>query len=162
MIRILLRPLLFALALAIGSISVGQSSVDGLMNASDAGQRVFDQRSAGAPSTQTGRIHKLKDVDERPSYPDGDAALLDHLLVPASCGALPDMEHCFGSSRMSFDFVVNTDGSVSDVEFSKEGCPILQPFVLCAVRGLSPWKPGLLNGVPVRVRMHTSVKYDLR
>jgi len=139
-----------------------QSSVEGLGRASDAGQQVFEQRQGTAPTENRGKVFKRGQVDEKPSYPGGEAALQDHLLNAEGCGVLPRMEDCFGSSNMNFDFVVNVDGSVGDVEFAKEGCPVLQPVVLCTLRGLEKWKPGMLNGKPVRVRLHQTVKFDLR
>ncbi|HQW07132.1 MAG: hypothetical protein IPH05_13800 [Flavobacteriales bacterium] len=148
------------LILLVGQV-FAQSGVEGLMNASDAGQRMFDQRSS-TPQLHTGRIYERKKVDKEAEYPGGEDALLDHLLEPALCGVLPKMETCFGTSKMTFDFVVNTDGSVSDVEFLKDGCPVLQPHVRCAIRGLSIWTPAELDGLPVRMRSRASVKFDLR
>ena len=142
--------------------SFAQSSVEGLGRASDAGQQVFEQRGATTPSDNRGKVYKRGQVDEKPSYPGGEAALQDHLLNAEGCGVLPKMEDCFGSSNMNFDFVVNVDGSVGNVEFAKEGCPVLQSVVLCTLRGLEKWTPGMLNGKPVRVRLHQAVKFDLR
>ncbi|MBP6642791.1 MAG: hypothetical protein KA186_06870 [Flavobacteriales bacterium] len=142
--------------------SFAQSSVEGSGRASDAGQQVFEQRAATASPEDRGKVYKRGQVDVKPSYPGGDAALQDHLLNGEGCGVLPRMEDCFGSSNMNFDFVVNVDGTVGNVEFAKEGCPVLQSVVLCTLRGLEKWTPGMLNGKPVRVRLHQAVKFDLR
>lgn len=144
------------------AIVIGQSSVDILKGNSDKAQQVYDARKNEGARSDTGRIYDLRSVDVKPTYPGGEKVLKDHLLEPATCGKLPPMESCFGSSKIIFDLVVNTDGSVSDVEFMKEGCTVLHSRVLCATHGLSKWKPALLNGVPVRTRLRRSVKFDLR
>lgn len=141
---------------------IAQSSVEGLGGASDVGQQVFEHPNGAAPMENRGKIYKRGQVDEKPSYPGGEAALRDHLLNAEGCGVLPRMEDCFGTSKMNFEYVVNVDGTVGDVEFSKEGCPVLQSLVLCTLRGLEKWKPGMVNGKPVRVRLQQAVKFDLR
>ncbi|MCB0765062.1 MAG: hypothetical protein R2815_05225 [Flavobacteriales bacterium] len=137
-----------------------QSSVEALGSSADAAQRVFDRRDMVDASN--GKVYDRRAVDVQPAYPGGEKALQDQLLDPANCGALPDMEACFGSSRITFDLVVNTDGTVSDVKFTREGCTVLHPVVHCALRGLQRWTPGQLNGAAVRVRMRASVRFDLR
>lgn len=139
-----------------------QSAVEGLGGASDSAQQTFEQSRSTTAIGGIGKIYKRNKVDEKPAYPGGDDAFMDHVLNAEGCGVLPKMEDCFGSSKLSFDYVVNADGSVSDVEFNKEGCTVLHPVVLCALRRIEKWTPGKLNGVAVRVQMHHAVKYDLR
>ncbi|MBP6311293.1 MAG: hypothetical protein KA408_03420 [Flavobacteriales bacterium] len=155
------RSVLLVLSLA-PTLAIGQSSVDILKGNSDNAQKVYDSGTVNAVGADNGKIHDLRSVDVKPIYPGGDKALEDHLLEPATCGKLPPMESCIGSSVMIFDFVVNTDGSVSNVEFMKEGCTVLHSRVVCATQGLSKWQPALLNGVPVRARLRRKVKFDLR
>ncbi len=158
---VMFRSVALALILA-PTIVLGQSSVDILKGNSDKAQKVFDARANEDVRSDTGRVYDLRSVDVKPIYPGGEEALVDHLLEPATCGKLPPMESCIGSSKIIFDLVVNTDGSVSNVEFMKEGCTVLHSRVLCATQGLSQWKPALLNGVPVRTRLRRKVKFDLR
>ena len=158
---VMFRPLVILICLVPVTL-VAQSGVEGLGRASDAGQQRFDERAGNTLPAIHGKVYSRREVDEKPTYPGGETALRDHLLNAEGCGVLPRMEDCFGSSKMTFDFVVNEDGSVGDVEFSKEGCPVLQPVVLCTLRGLEKWTPGMLNGKSVRVRLQHSVKFDLR
>ncbi len=154
-----------SIALALLMIPIyadAQSSVEALGKASDAGQQVFDGNPNDPAQGRLGKIFKQKEVDTPPSYPGGGQVLVDHLAHAEGCGALPRMEDCFGSSKLVLDFVVNADGTVSDVEFSREGCEVLQGVVLCAMRGLELWTPAMKNGVPVRMRQRETVKYDLR
>jgi protein TonB len=50
-------------------------------------------------------------------------------------------------------FIVRPDGSVDDVELVRGVHPLLDAEAIRVVRGMPRWKPGLMHGKPVPVRM---------
>jgi TonB family protein len=57
------------------------------------------------------------------------------------------------------DFVVDVDGIVKNVEVVKGEYPCLDYEAIVAVNGTSGWKAGKIDGLPVPVRLRTSVSF---
>lgn len=56
-------------------------------------------------------------------------------------------------------FVVQADGSVSDVEIVKHGRALMDEAVLGVLRGMPKWQPGTVDGKPVKVRYTLPVTF---
>lgn len=98
-------------------------------------------------------------VEEMPEFPGGQEALVKFLarnmLYPA-----PARENGIQGS-VYVNFVVNTDGSVSDVRVLKGiggGC---DEEAVRVVSMLPKWKPGKQRGVPTRVQYNLPVRFKL-
>jgi protein TonB len=58
-------------------------------------------------------------------------------------------------------FVINTDGSVQDVELVRSVDPALDKAAVDVIVNSPQWKPGLHHGRPVRSRMTIPIKFKL-
>lgn len=58
-------------------------------------------------------------------------------------------------------FVVNVDGSVSDIKIVGKADPVLAAEVLRLMRLMGKWKPGIENDVPCRTYVELPFKYKL-
>jgi periplasmic protein TonB len=63
--------------------------------------------------------------------------------------------------KVSVKFVVNEDGSVSDVEVLKSVKPVLDKEAVRVVREMPHWIPGTKGGKPVKVRYTLPVAFKL-
>jgi TonB family protein len=58
-------------------------------------------------------------------------------------------------------FVVEKDGSITDIEVMRGLCREIAAECDSAVRRMPPWRPGKQNGEPVRVQFNLPVKFKL-
>ena len=136
-----------------------QSSVDMLKGSSDAGQRAFDQRIApAAGSSQT--IHTESEVEVTPLYPGGMEALNKALLSGCDTSQASSGTDCNEDFRYTVRFVVERDGTVTNPEvIGAVDCPILVNSTVCRVSQLQRFRPGTINGAPVRTRLELGSRY---
>lgn len=90
---------------------------------------------------------KLEEMPEFPGGPEAMQKYLDeHISRPAT------MRGVCSSSRLIAGFVVEKDGSISQVDIVKSinGCPDFDYDVIKAIRNMPKWKPGKLDGKRVR------------
>ena len=64
--------------------------------------------------------------------------------------------------RVVVSFIVEADGSVSDVQVVKGVAPSLDNEALRVVKSMPKWEPGLQDGKPVRVRKNLPVTFKLQ
>ena len=58
-------------------------------------------------------------------------------------------------------FVIDKDGTVTDVEILRGVHPVIDKAVLNAIENSPKWEPGLNNGRFVKVRFSLSIKFEL-
>ncbi|MBM3405309.1 MAG: TonB family protein [Bacteroidetes bacterium] len=99
-------------------------------------------------------------VEEQPSYPGGEEARLkylqDNIKYPVEAKELGIQGRVFVS------FVVEPDGSVSNVSVLRGiggGC---DEEAIRVVKNMPKWVPGKQRGVPVRVRINLPIKFTLQ
>jgi protein TonB len=63
----------------------------------------------------------------------------------------PDTESCV-QGRVIVSFVVETDGSLSDIKVVKSLDPLFDKEALHVVKSMPKWIPGTQNGQPVRIK----------
>ena len=89
-------------------------------------------------------------VEQQPEFPGGMSAqmkfLQDNLRYPQE-----SREKGF-QGRVITQFVVNTDGSISDIKIVKPLNPLLEAEALRVIRLMPKWNPGKQKGKTVRVR----------
>ena len=103
---------------------------------------------------------KTFDVVERmPSYPGGNGALQKWLASNTTYPASAAMKGIEG--RVIVAFVVEPDGSVSDVRIARGVDPALDREALSVVKRMPKWIPGMQNGEPVRVKFNVPVTFKL-
>ena len=99
-------------------------------------------------------------VEKSPEFPGGEAALLawirDHIVYPTIAA-----ENGI-SGLVSCQFVVNADGSVTDVEVIRPLNQYLDKEAVRVLKLLPKFKPGEQRGKPVRVRFSVPVRFRLQ
>ena len=116
-----------------------------------------------APST--GPVEKADEifvgVEVNPEFPGGVDKLYQYLGKNIT---YPAMEKEAGiKGKVFIEFVVNLDGSITDVKAVKEvkGGPGLTKEAIRVIKTMPPWKPGKQNGHAVRVRYTVPVWFTL-
>lgn len=99
-------------------------------------------------------------VEQMPQFPGGPAALMEYLrsnthypVVAAENGA---------QGRVSISFVVEKDGSITDVQVARPVDPSLDKEAARVVKSMPKWQPGKQNGSFVRVRYIVPVTFKLQ
>lgn len=95
-----------------------------------------------------------------PTFPGGDAALLQYLSSKLRYTSAA-IEHRI-QGRVYLSFLVGIDGSISNVTVLRGLGFGLDQEAIRAVQGMPRWKPGYQNGRPVAVMYHLPVQFSLR
>ena len=99
-------------------------------------------------------------VEQMPMFPGGDAALMGYLrdnmhypTVAAENGV---------QGRVVVGFVVERDGSITDVNVLRSVDPSLDREAMRVVKAMPKWTPGKQNGSAVRVKYQVPVTFRLQ
>ena len=99
-------------------------------------------------------------VEQMPMFPGGDAALMGYLrdnihypTVAAENGV---------QGRVVVGFVVERDGSITDVNILRGVDPSLDREAMRVVKSMPKWTPGKQNGSAVRVKYQVPVSFRLQ
>ena len=98
-------------------------------------------------------------VDQMASYPGGIPALMDFLNENIKYPEQAEREGIEG--RVVAGFVVERDGSVSNIEILKSVHPLLDAEVVRVLSLMPNWIPGRQNGQPVRVKYSLPITFRL-
>lgn len=94
-----------------------------------------------------------------PEFPGGDRKRLEYLVNTVE---YPKAAREAGIQGIVYvTFVVEKDGTISDVKILRGVHPLLDEETLRVIRGMPHWKPGLLDGKPVKVQFNMPLKFTL-
>lgn len=99
-------------------------------------------------------------VEKMPEYPGGQAALFEYLQKNVKYPA--DAEKKKVEGRVLVTFVVNTDGSITDIEVVRKTFPSLDAEAVRVISGMPKWKPGEQKGKKVRVKYTVPLNFRLK
>ena len=99
-------------------------------------------------------------VEQMPSFPGGDAALMQYLSKNIKYP--PVAEEMGIQGRVICSFVVERDGSVSDIRIKRSVDPSLDKEAMRVVSAMPKWIPGRQNGQMVRVKYTLPVTFRLQ
>ena len=99
-------------------------------------------------------------VDQMASYPGGTPALMDFLKENIKYPEQAEREGIEG--RVVAGFIVERDGSVSNIEIIKSVHPLLDAEVVRVLSLMPNWIPGKQHGIPIRVRYSMPVTFRLQ
>lgn len=99
-------------------------------------------------------------VEKMPEYPGGQAALFEYLQKNVKYPA--DAEKKKVEGRVLVTFVVNTDGSITDIEVVRKTFPSLDAEAVRVISGMPRWKPGEQKGQKVRVKYTVPLTFRLK
>ena len=99
-------------------------------------------------------------VEQMPSFPGGTAALMAYLQKAIKYPPVAEENGIQG--RVVCSFVVERDGSVTDVRIAKSVDPSLDKEAQRVVSAMPKWIPGKQNGQSVRVKYTLPVTFRLQ
>ncbi len=99
-------------------------------------------------------------VEENPSFPGGQAALMQWLNANIKYPVIAAENGIEG--RVIVQFVVSKTGSISDVRVVRGVDPSLDKEAVRVVRNMPNWTPGRQNGTTVNVRFTLPVTFRLQ
>ena len=141
---------------AIGALTVeGNDEVGGEV------LKIKEEIAAPEPPKPVVEDNKIFEVVEQmPSFPGGMGALMSWLsqnikypVIAAENGV---------SGRVIVQFVVEKDGSITDVKIAKSVDPSLDKEAARVVSSMPKWSAGRQNGSPVRVKYTVPVTFKLQ
>ncbi len=99
-------------------------------------------------------------VEQMPSYPGGMGALMQYLSSNIKYPVIAEENGIQG--RVICTFVVERDGSITDVRIAKSVDPSLDKEAMRVVSKMPRWIPGKQNGSAVRVKYTLPVTFRLQ
>lgn len=99
-------------------------------------------------------------VEQMPSFPGGMGAMMQYLSSNIKYPKEAEKKGIQG--RVLLSFIVQTDGSITDVRISKSVDPSLDKEAIRVVKNMPKWIPGRQNGEPVRVKYTFPVTFRLQ
>ena len=99
------------------------------------------------------------DHETMPQFPGGPTGLIKYLSERLVYPKLAEKNGIQG--RVITSFVVNKDGSITDVKVVKSVDSLLDKEAVRVVSLMPKWIPGTLNGKAVRVKYHIPVTFRL-
>lgn len=110
------------------------------------------------PQVDADKVYE--EVDQMPEFPGGQSALKKYMSDNVRYPALAAEYGKQGTSIIQF--VVNADGSISDVEVVRSaGDSSLDKEAIRVVKSMPKWNPGKKYGQNVKVRTKTNVAFRL-
>ena len=109
------------------------------------------------PKVEENKVFDM--VEEMPSFPGGQAALMQFLLSNTHYPAVAREDGVQG--RVTVSFVVEKDGSITDVQVARSADPSLDKEAVRVVKSMPRWTPGRQNGSTVRVKFNVPVTFRL-
>lgn len=110
-------------------------------------------------SAQTDKEKIYEDVDKRPEYPGGFEVM--YQFIAAHLGYPEEARENALEGKVYISFVVEKDGSLTDIKITKDiggGCG---EAAVAVVKMMPKWKPGEVEGKPVRVQFTIPIFFRL-
>ncbi len=99
-------------------------------------------------------------VEEMPEFPGGQSALMKYLSENIRYPVIAQENGIEG--RVICSFVVERDGSITDVQVVRGVDPSLDREAVRVIQSMPKWKPGKQRGKPVRVRFTLPIVFRLQ
>ncbi|MBP7856612.1 MAG: TonB family protein [Prevotella sp.] len=141
---------------AIGALDVkGNSDQGEIMKVT---QRVADEPVKEDKPEVENKVFDV--VEQMPSFPGGPSALMQYLSNNVKYPVVAQENGVQG--RVVVSFVVERDGSITDVKVVRSVDPSLDREASRVVSSMPKWIPGKQNGSPVRVKYNVPVSFKLQ
>lgn len=115
------------------------------------------QASSSNPSTDNSQVFKV--ADEQPEFVGGQTALANYLGNNVVYPTVAIQNNIQG--RVIVSFIIEKDGSVSNVELLSGVDLLLDAEALRVVKAMPSWTPGKINGKPVRTQYALPITFRL-
>ncbi len=138
----------------IGAIDVTEGTND--LNKASIREQVIQE----APVEEPEKVYTMAMVEQKPSFPGGDAAMYkwlgEHINYPAQASE----EGVQGRVVVMFD--VDKTGQIVNVKIARGRHPALDKEAMRLVKSMPKWQPGRNNGQPVKVTYTLPVTFKLQ
>ena len=107
-------------------------------------------------------------VEEMPRFPGDDKALMEYiqknLIMPEKYKGSTDENPKLAEYRTFVRFVVNEDGSISDIQLLRKSAKFkdLDEEAIRVVKSMPNWEPGKIGGKPVKVYFNLPIIYKFK
>ena len=139
---------------AIGAIDYDQGSNEA-EHVLKVNEKVVDEVPPAVEETKVFDV-----VEQMPSFKGGDAALMEWLSKNIKYPVVAEENGIQG--RVVATFVVERDGSITDVKIVKSVDPSLDKEAVRVLKSMPKWIPGKQNGQAVRVKYNVPVLFRLQ
>ncbi len=99
-------------------------------------------------------------VEDMPAFPGGMEAMIQFISNNIQYPADAQKQKVDG--RVLVNFVVEKDGSITEVKVIKPTFPSLDAEAIRVVKAMPKWKPGYQNGKAVRVQFTMPINFSLK
>jgi TonB family protein len=117
-----------------------------------------EERIQSHSASYSGQVYDI--AEQMPSFPGGQSALFQFLSQNIQYPKLCE-EHGI-QGRVVCSYIVETDGSITDVQVRKSVHPSLDKEAVRVIQSMPKWSPGKENGLPVRVRYTIPITFSLQ
>ena len=140
--------------------AVGAFTVEGNDEVGGAVLKAKEDIAAPEPPKHVEETKVFTVVEQMPMFPGGDAALMSYLAKNISYPTVAAENGVQG--RVVVGFVVERDGSITDVSVLRGVDPSLDREAMRVVKSMPRWTPGKQNGSAVRVKYQVPVAFRLQ
>ena len=99
-------------------------------------------------------------VEDMPAFPGGMEAMSQ--FISSNIKYPADAKKQKVDGRVLVKFVVEKDGSITEVKVIKPAFPSLDAEAIRVVKAMPKWKPGYQNGQAVRVQFAMPINFSLK
>ena len=140
--------------------AVGAFTVEGNDEVGGAVLKAKEEIAAPEPPKHVEETKVFTVVEQMPMFPGGDAALMSYLANNIHYPTVAAENGVQG--RVVVGFVVERDGSITDVRILRGVDPSLDREAMRVVKSMPRWNPGKQNGSAVRVKYQVPVSFRLQ
>lgn len=140
--------------------AIGALTVDGNDELGGEVLRIKEEIAPPEPPKHVEDNKIFEVVEQNPTFPGGTAALMSWLSQNIKYPVIAAENGVKG--RVIVQFVVEKDGSITDVVVAKSVDPSLDKEATRVIKNMPHWIPGRQNGSPVRVRFTVPVTFTLQ
>lgn len=140
--------------------AVGAFTVEGNDEVGGAVLKAKEDIAAREPPKHVEETKVFTVVEQMPMFPGGDAALMSYLANNIHYPTVAAENGVQG--RVVVGFVVERDGSITDVRILRGVDPSLDREAMRVVKSMPRWTPGKQNGSAVRVKYQVPVAFRLQ
>ncbi len=140
--------------------AVGAFTVEGNDEVGGAVLKAKEEIAAPEPPKHVEETKVFTVVEQMPMFPGGDGALMSYLANNIHYPTVAAENGVQG--RVVVGFVVERDGSISDVKILRGVDPSLDREAMRVVKNMPHWTPGKQNGSAVRVKYQVPVAFRLQ
>lgn len=140
--------------------AVGAFTVEGNDEVGGAVLKAKEDIAAPEPPKHLEETKVFTVVEQMPMFPGGDAALMSYLANNIHYPTVAAENGVQG--RVVVGFVVERDGSITDVSVLRGVDPSLDREAMRVVKSMPRWTPGKQNGSAVRVKYQVPVAFRLQ